>query len=335
MLFWLIWWAWTQFTWTLSPADTGHTIVRGFTLAATAFAFVMAASVTRAFADDPFWFAIPYVLIRLVGLGLQVRIDHERAGEGVGISMTWIYVSLLGLVVVLAGAAAPEAARAWVWLGAIAVDLVAAALSGRNAVWDLDPRHFSERNGLFVIIALGESLIVAGTATASDERTADLVLAAGAALAVACLLWWTYFGWLKEAMEDAFAAVGADDLGGAARDAYSLGHFPLVCGIIGFAVAVEEVVAHPETPMSNTVVASLLVGIGLFIGASCFAFWRLVGRLLVARLVLLAVTLAVTLLVSGADPVWPFTTAAIGLLAIVLVEERTEPAEPASTFEVD
>ena len=35
LLFWLIWWAWTQFTWTLNPADTTHAAVRVVTLAAT------------------------------------------------------------------------------------------------------------------------------------------------------------------------------------------------------------------------------------------------------------------------------------------------------------
>src|SRR5438128_6618724 len=93
VVFWLIWWAWTQFTWTLSPADTQHTVVRALTLAATAAAFVMAASITRAFDQEALWFAVPYVLIRALGLGLQVRIDKEKAGA-VGISMTWIAVSV-------------------------------------------------------------------------------------------------------------------------------------------------------------------------------------------------------------------------------------------------
>jgi len=189
VLFWLIWWAWTQFTWTLSPADTQHPQVQALTLVATGAAFIMAASVTDAFGADPFWFAVPYVAIRLIGISLQVRIDRERAGEGVGISMAWVYTSLAGLLVVLAGAAAPSDLRPWVWLAAIVLDLTAAGVSGRNAVWDISPTHFSERHGLFVIIALGESLIVAGTAISEAERTTDLVLVAGATLVVACLLW--------------------------------------------------------------------------------------------------------------------------------------------------
>jgi low temperature requirement protein LtrA len=77
VVFWLVWWAWTQFTWTLSPADTQHTVVRALTLVATAAAFVMASSITRAFEHEVLWFAVPYVLIRALGLGLQVRIDKE------------------------------------------------------------------------------------------------------------------------------------------------------------------------------------------------------------------------------------------------------------------
>jgi low temperature requirement protein LtrA len=80
LLGWLIWWAWTQFTWTLNPADTTHPTVRIITLAATAVALVMAASVQRAFADDALWFAVPYVIVRLLGLGLQVLVDLERVG---------------------------------------------------------------------------------------------------------------------------------------------------------------------------------------------------------------------------------------------------------------
>ena len=45
LLFWLIWWAWTQFTWTLNPADTTHAAVRLVTLVATGAAFGPAPSV--------------------------------------------------------------------------------------------------------------------------------------------------------------------------------------------------------------------------------------------------------------------------------------------------
>jgi low temperature requirement protein LtrA len=89
LLGWLIWWAWTQFTWTLNPADTTHPVVRIVTLAATAVALVMAASVPRAFAEDALWFAAPYVVVRVLGLGLQVRVELERVGANHMGVVTW------------------------------------------------------------------------------------------------------------------------------------------------------------------------------------------------------------------------------------------------------
>ena len=97
----------------------------------------------------------------------------------------------------LLGAFVDPPARNWIWLLAIAADLAAAARASRGQ-WDIAPAHFSERHGLFVIIALGESLIVAAAAVSAEPRTAALVVDTVGALVVAGLLWWTYFGWLKE-----------------------------------------------------------------------------------------------------------------------------------------
>ncbi len=320
LLFWLIWWAWTQFTWTLSPADTEHTIVRVCTLAATGAAFVMAASVPRAFADDPLWFVVPYVVIRAVGMGLQVQIDRERTASDFGVSQGWLTLSTLGLLAVIGGGLVSTPLRNWVWMAALLLDLMASASASRDAVWDLNPRHFAERHGLFVIIALGESLIVAASAIAEEERTADLVMVASASLLVACLLWWTYFGWLKEAMGERFAQAAATETGPIARDAYSLIHFPLICGVIGFAVAVEEMVLHPDRPATGAVTASLAVGVGLLVGASALSYWRVTGVVLVPRLAILALTVAVITALRAADPIWSLAAAAAGLLAVVIVE---------------
>jgi low temperature requirement protein LtrA len=210
-----------------------------------------------------------------------------------------------------------------VWLLAVLADVFAATQAARQGFeWDLVPSHFSERHGLFVIIALGESLIVAATAVSEDERTAALMTAVIAALIVACLLWWTYFGWLKEQLEHGLVAAPSTSVGTLCRDAYSLGHFPLVCGIVGFAVALEEIVHHPEDVPSGEVVAALGVGIALFVGCSAFAYWRTTGRVLVPRLAILVVTVATLAAVSGQTPAWQLAVVATGLAAIAVVERR-------------
>jgi low temperature requirement protein LtrA len=320
LLGWLIWWAWTQFTWTLNPADTTHPVVRIVTLAATAVALVMAASVPRAFAEDALWFAAPYVLVRVLGLGLQVRVELERVGGNHMGVVTWAGFSSIGLVLVLVGAIVDPGLRPWVWLLAILADLLAAARAGRNTTWDLNPAHLSERHGAFVIIAIGESVIVAGTAVANDERSLALGAAAAAAILVASLLWWTYFGWLKDALEQRYAAAPSERMGPLARDAFSLAHFPLIGGIVGFAVALEEIGAHPDEPASAAVLASLGVGVALFVASSAVSLRLCGGRLLVPRLATLAVMLVALILVAPLQPVWPLLVVAAALLAIVVIE---------------
>jgi low temperature requirement protein LtrA len=327
LLFWLIWWAWTQFTWTLNPADTTHRAVRIVTLVATATAFVMATAVPGAFGDDGLWFAIPYVVVRVLGLGLQVRVDSEiEASDRSGLRR-WVALSSVGLALVLVGAVASPDLRPFIWGLAIVADVYAAARAGSRETWELDPAHLAERHGLIVIIALGESVIVAGAGVVGEPRSPELIAAVGGALVVACLLWWTYFGWLKDALEHAFAAADPRRYGMLARDVYSLTHFPLIGGIIGFAAAVEEIVAHPADVAPPSVVAALGVGIILFIGSSALAYRRVTGRLLVARI---AASALVVVALAGVGamttlPAWLFAAVAVVLTGLIVTEEWSFP----------
>ena len=325
VLFWLIWWGWTQFTWTLNPADTTHVVVRVVTLAATAAAFVMACSVQQAFLDGALWFAVPYLVVRILGLSLQVMVDIERTDDYRAGIWRWAGMSAIGLGLVLAGAIADPSIRPFIWVLAILTDLLATqAASGRT--WDIHMGHIAERHALFVIIALGESLIVAGTAVATHERTLELAVDAAGALLIACLLWWTYFGWFKEGLEEQLNDTAPGDVGVRVRDVYSLGHFPMLVGIIGFAVGIEEIVAHPGDPLHSEVLIALGTGVTLFVGLSVVVFWRVSGTILAARLVAILVMAAGLVLVSSLPPAWPLAVIATALTALVAWEYRRPPA---------
>src|SRR5918994_5223933 len=68
LVFWLVWWAWTQFTWALNAANTDHPRVQITTLLATAVVFFLTIGIPRALTDGALWFAVPYVTVRVVGL---------------------------------------------------------------------------------------------------------------------------------------------------------------------------------------------------------------------------------------------------------------------------
>ena len=162
LVFWLVWWGWTQFTWALNAADTTHVTVELATLLATGVAFFMAVAIPRSFGGDAIGFALPYVLVRLIGLGLYARVAWAADPSQHAAVRTFALMSIGGLAAVMAGAIVGGNTLYWLWGLAILLDIIAAMVAGRAEAWNLHPDHFGERHGLFVIIALGESLIVAG-----------------------------------------------------------------------------------------------------------------------------------------------------------------------------
>ena len=227
----------------------------------------------------------------------------------------WTVMSSFGLVAIaVAVVVAPE--YRFLALGIAALfDVVAAARAGRGE-WRLHSGHFAERHGLFVIIALGESLIAAGITASGQPPTAVLLGVALIAVVAACALWWTYFGWVMGALEDSLARQPAARVGRAARDVYSFGHFPVVAGIIGFAVAIEESVAHPLDPLTTPAAIALVVGVGLFVGGVALAL--LLGRCPVSRWRLIALgLLAVAAPFLTQLPAW-VALAAVALLVVGL-----------------
>lgn len=323
LMFWLVWWAWTQFTWTLNLADTEHMLVRIPTLAATAVAFFMAQSVPDAFGSAGVWFAVSYVVVRLIGLAVQIWVISADQTTSVTL---WTGLSQAGLVLVLFGGFADPEIRVWFWLAAFVADLVAAAFAGRE-VWILEPGHFAERHGLIVIIALGESLIAAGVASSEVERGLSFAVTIAGAVIATCALWWTYFGTLHPRLEERMAAQDDSTRGGFARDVFSFWHALVVGGVIGIAVGFEEAIAHPNEALSTGAALALTAGSALYLGGLAMASARagvreaVLPRALAALVVLAATPLAST--VEGWVALW-------GLAAVVVVTDvldtRRRPA---------
>ena len=116
LVFWLIWWAWTQFTWALNGADTELGLVQLATLVAAAAAFFMALGVPDAYADGQgLWFVIPYVAVRVLGLSLYLAISWRDSAQR---SAVWLFTVLStgGLVLAVVGGVVDGPARAWFWL---------------------------------------------------------------------------------------------------------------------------------------------------------------------------------------------------------------------------
>ena len=321
LVFWLVWWAWTQFTWALNAADTTHHLVELGTLVATAVAFFMAVALPDAFQGRGLWFAVPYVLGRVIGLTLYAWVASADPSQRAAVR-NFAVVSLGGLAAVLIGGFMGGAMQYWFWGLAILLDIIAAAVGGQAEGWNLHPEHFGERHGLFVIIALGETLIVAAGGVTGVPWTGSLIVIAVLAVAITCGLWWSYFTRAKPELDRALESSHGAEQSTMARDVFSLIHFPMLCGVIAYAVAIEEAIAHPAEPLQFAGRIALAAGLVLFVGGMAVAIWRATRRLFLPRLILSAGTAILVVAVTGVAPLLTLAIAFAGILVIVALEQR-------------
>ena len=322
LVFWLVWWGWTQFTWALNAADTTHAAVELCTLLATGVAFFMAVAIPRSFSGDAIWFAVPYVLVRLIGLGLYVRVAWATDLSQHALVRRFAFMSVGGLAAVVGGAIVGGTTLYWLWGLAILLDVIAAMLAAAAEGWNLHPDHFGERHGLFVIIALGESLIVAGGGLAGVEIDLNVMAVGALTVATTCALWWSYFGPAKLQLDRALGSVSGSDLSSMARDVYSLLHYPMILGVIGVAVAIEEIVLYPAEPLDLANRLALALGVALFTGGMSMSLWRATGSLPAMRLALAGLTAMAVVVAGGVPPVLSLTIAFGGVAILAALEHR-------------
>jgi low temperature requirement protein LtrA len=288
----LLWWAWTQFTWMAGYADFEELQPRLVILAATAGSFILAVSVTEAWADEGIVFATAYFgVMALAGVFMLMRAKaFEREGSAKADQLTgtvaYVLRMMSGSFLVLVGGFVPDDIRVWFWVGAVVVNLFSAT-SVETYEYEVDASHFAERHGLFVIIVLGEALIAIGIGVIGQSGSISFYLAGTAMLFTALAMWWSYFDWLFRVGEKALKAATGLDRGRLARDAYSLAHYPIVAGVILFAVGTEELLADPDVPLGDPERWAFIGGLMLYIAAQSTMVRRLTRAMTWERFILI------------------------------------------------
>ena len=167
---------------------------------------------------------------------------------------------------------------------AVAVDLTGGAVGfytpglGRSTTqdWTIEGGHFAERCQAFILIALGESIVVIGAALSGLAHVSLASVAAfGTAFVGSAGLWWLYFD--RSAEEGARVIASSADPGRLGRSAYHFVHPVMVAGIIVTAAADELVVSHPDAAASARTSWMILGGAALFIAGHA-AFKAIIWR---------------------------------------------------------
>ncbi|MEP7111729.1 MAG: low temperature requirement protein A [Ilumatobacteraceae bacterium] len=271
LLAWLAWWQWTAFTWAGTAVDLEDSATRRvMVLCMIPSALVMAITLPQALTTQSTWFAGAYWLVQVWVLAIQ-GVD---AWKTPATRRAWAFyapVAAVAPTLLLLGSFFAGSTLLGVWIVAGALNAVSALIGGRSrAEWSIDPKHFAERHSLFVIITLGEVLVAIGANAAARSESSGMdgptLAAVIAAVGVACVLWWSYFAYVPRVVEHTLAHPGPRGRGHVARNLCSFGHFPIVCGVISYAVVAKHLVQHPEGHLHLPDRLILLGSVVLFVG---------------------------------------------------------------------
>ena len=286
----VVWWAWNYTTWVTNELDPDSIAVRALLIGVMLGSLLLAVAIPQAFGAHALLFAGSYVAIQVgrhlfltFGSALPGTIERERAAR----ILSWF---LAAGVLWIAGGFAEGSARWALWLAALAIDYVAPLVlywvPGRprlsGATWEVETAHFAERFQLFVIIALGETIVLTGATTAGLDLDTPRLLAFGLAFLGTAALWWLYFNYVAVIAQRRLAL--SPDRTRLARDAFTYLHAGIIAGIILWAVGDELVIAHPSEVLPGEEVAVVVAGPALYLLAHAALRLRMTGTVSRKRL---------------------------------------------------
>jgi low temperature requirement protein LtrA len=325
MLLMAVWWAWNFTSWVTNWLDPETTAVRLALFALMAAGLVMSSALPDAFDDKGLVFACAFVAIQ-VGrtlFMLWAARDNRMLVQNFQRILAWLIAS--AVLWIVGGLVAPEH-RLWFWLAALAVEYAAPALYfavpglGRatTADWTVEGGHLAERVGLFVIICLGETLLITGATFAELAWTPPVIAAFASALLMTVAMWWLYFSQKHDAASERISH--SDDTGALARRAYTYAPILLIAGIIVAAVGDELVLAHPAGHIAPATALVMIGGPLLFLFGSAVAVYSVWGRWPWARLAGCAVLAALGLGLGMMTPLLLTIATTAVLLAVAVWE---------------
>jgi low temperature requirement protein LtrA len=266
-----VWWVWVYTAWVTNWLNPERTPVRILLFLMMLGGLVLSTSIPKAFESRGLWFALAYAAMQVGRTAfwlLSTPPARTMARTNTLRILVWLSVSAIFWI---AGGFAQGQQRLVLWAVALGIEYVSPAVRfwipkyGASSVtdWYVDGGHMAERCAGFIIIALGESIVVTGATFADLVWTSATVAAFLSAFIGALAMWWIYFHKGAEAGSELISK--SSESGRLARLAYTYLHLPIVAGIILSAVANELVLTHPADHSDLKTVLSAIGGPLLFL----------------------------------------------------------------------
>jgi low temperature requirement protein LtrA len=299
LLWFAVWLAWQYTAWVTNWFNPDTRQIRLLLFAIMLLGLFAAAALPQAFGERGLIFALFYVAIqvgrsvtvlRLLAPGHPLKRNFHRI-------LGWLCISA---VFWIAGGLAEGNARLALWAVAVLCEYVSPMFGFRlpmlgrsdsSSEWTIEGHHLAERCQLFVIVALGETILITGaTLSEMESWSLPVLIASLVAFLGSLAMWWVYFDTSSKAGSHAISqAENPGQLGAY----FHYVHVALVGAIIVCAVANELVIAHPDGRIQHATAAVLLLGPALYLFANAlykrlvyhrFPLSHLVGLLALAVL---------------------------------------------------
>ncbi|HEY5351264.1 MAG TPA: low temperature requirement protein A [Streptosporangiaceae bacterium] len=326
----MVWLLWVYTTWVTNWLDPERIPVRLMLLALALGSLVISAALPGAFGGRGLAVGVAYAVIQIGrSIFAVAALRGHRLQRNFQRILSWCLVS--GTLAV-AGGCVTGPARAALWLAAVGVDVLGGVVGfytpglgrSRTQDWAIEGNHFAERCQAFILIALGESIVVVGAALSRLTSVSIREIAAFlAAFLSSVALWWLYFD--RSAEEGARVLATSDDPGRLGRSAYHLIHPFMVAGIIVVAAGDKVALTNPAAVGRAPVAWMLLGGSALFLAGHAAFRAVLWGRVPWAKLGGL-VLIALLGLVAPHVSALVLSVCAAALLVAVAAVDSVSPA---------
>ncbi|MET8360634.1 low temperature requirement protein A [Micromonospora sp. NPDC005171] len=331
-----LWSLWQGTTWTTSRYDPYRLALQIVVLTALVSGMVMGVAIPRAFSETGLMFAVAYVVAQLsrpvvlsVALGL-------RPHRWLKVRMAVVF-ALTG-VLWIAGALLATNAQVLLWTAAMVIEYVAAQFGwpvpglGRSTVskWEVAGEHLAERYQQFFLVALGETLLVAGLSYSKGPYESGHAWAFALALATSIMLWRIYVQRAGQLLAEAvMKARHPAAIGRSAADT----HLVMVVGLAATAIGYELVIEHPLDRIPGTWLTMVLGGPALFLAGRARFEYEVFARVSPSRWIALLVLVASAVPLLFLPGVVATGVGVVVLTAVAVADARRAhgtPPEPAT-----
>ena len=337
VLFGMVWTIWASTAYLVNFLDPNQLPVRRLLLAVMFVGLISSAAIPHAFGPTGLVIGASYAAVQIGrNLFAVYATRHEALERNFERYFVW---SLVGGLLAILGGLAQGHLREVLWAFVVAIDLFSAAVGfyvpglGRTATreWNIDGAHAAERIQAFVMIALGESIVIIGASlTGFKDLNLGEVIAYLLAFVTSVSLWWIYFD--RSAAFAASALASSPDPGRLARSAFYWAQVPIVAGIIAVAAGDRLLLARPTQPAGVATASILLGGTAMFLaGHALFklAIWHHVSRPHIAAIILLLVLIPIAVFLPG------LAVAALAIVGLGVVAAALRGRAPRAEHQAD